>query len=273
MSIIHSFSQPRLLVLGSNSRSSSEEDPSPGENATTHLLRVVRRATISPSLFARNRQTLSGNRAGQRGGAPNRGGGFGTMSSFAGAPGDRRGRINLNPAPPLLGSTPIFDRSSVNTVSTVVPPARRPSYGQAGSNWAVPRTHDVFLSDEEDDDDDDDSDLGVPLGSTTPTLTSGNNVPGTNTGLGLGLGGLGYAGEGARWGPDRERAFLDTLRSPLVQEGFEASPAASAAGRSRSAAHVHEYETDDEEDYGQPVVRTILLMPVKYVSNTHLGQS
>jgi len=89
------------------------------------------------------------------------------------------------------------------------------------------------------------------LGSATPTLTSGA-AGGVHLGMAAGTGRPAF-GTGARWARDRERAFLNTLKSPMVQEGFEATPTQSM-GPSRST-NLQEYETDEEEDYGQPVTR------------------
>jgi len=74
----------------------------------------------------------------------------------------------------------------------------------------------------------------VPLG-----ITAGNGRPFEN---------------GAPWARDRERAFLDTLKSPMAQEGFRATPTQATAPSSAHRAQ-QDYETDEEEDYGQPVTR------------------
>jgi hypothetical protein len=174
------------------------------------------------------------------------------MASFAGAPGDRRGRINLDSMPSFrTGSSSDLQHTSSGTPSTVVP-------SSASRIWREQKKRDgVSLTDEELEDDDDNSDLGMPLGSTTPTLTSGavGGVP-----LGIAAGNGRPFENGAPWARDRERAFLDTLKSPVVQEGFRATPTQATAPSSAHRAQ-QDYETDEEEDYGQPVVRFITLFP------------
>jgi len=136
-----------------------------------------------------------------------------------------------------------MQRSSADTTSTVVP-------GSGSRVWkGQQKGEGVFLSDDEFDDDDDDSDLGMPLGSTTPTLTSAA-AGGAHLGMPAGRPAF---GSGARWARDRERAFLNTLKSPMAQEGFEATP--TQAKGPNNETNVQEYETDEEEDYGQPVTR------------------
>jgi len=198
--------QQMLLVLGSSSRTSNGDAPPRGEQATNQLLAFFRRSlplSTLGHLRDRNSSGFAGIRMGREF--------LRKPAGVSGAPGDRRGRVDFSPSSrrDLRSPPPNYAESDVPT-----------------SQWVRHgRTH-VSNSD-----DDDDSDLGVPLGSATPTLTNAR----------------GY-GNTPRWHRSSHEPYSSSpetadnhyqRRNPRLDT--------DAQGLRRG------YESDDEEDYGQVV--------------------
>ncbi|KAF8342130.1 uncharacterized protein EI90DRAFT_1304376 [Cantharellus anzutake] len=188
----------RLLVLGSNSRTSSGDLPR-GEQATNQLLVFFRRSLPPCHLRDKNSDGFIGtkNRFPER------------PTGFSGAAGDRRGRI---------------DFSSLRGNKRGSPTANYPEISQGGTHqWAPHRRMQTSNSD------DDDSDLGVPLGSATPTLTSSRN----------------YVN---RYSPQR----LYTSSPERAEPGHVNHQQKSTGKEADEPRGVD--DSDEDEDYGQVVV-------------------
>ncbi len=207
---VHLYCHSRLLVLGSSSRTSNGDAPPRGEQATNQLLAFFRRSlplSTLGHLRDRNSSGFTGIRMGREF--------LRKPAGVSGAPGDRRGRVDFSPSSrrDLRSPPPNYAESSQGDVPT--------------SQWMRHgRTH-VSNSD-----DDDDSDLGVPLGSATPTLTSAR----------------GY-GNTPRWHRSSHEPYSsspETADNHYQQRNPRLDTDAQGLRRG--------YESDDEEDYGQVVV-------------------
>lgn len=254
----------------------THDQPSPGEYATQHLLRVIRRpSSNSSSMPFVNPLTSSTSTATKAGNAGNRyqyplgpeihpamrsgrshplRGGMASLA--AGVPGDRRGRIVKldTPGAEAWRRQPAFQDSDEEGEDEYQ--GESADYPETEDDPNSPieqrrrRRHPEYPDElvanagyeEEGDDDmdaDDDSDLGQPLGSRTPTLTtpSGRGRPQMQMSGGTVIGGV----------------------------EFPTPPSHSHAQRqqwSRPSRRGQEDEDEDEEDYGQPVERTINTSPL-----------
>lgn len=231
----------------------TQDAPTPGEYATQHLLRVIRRPKSSSAFsnpftspaakasHAKHRYDYQyplgpeihpATRAGQT--HPLRGG---MASLAAGAPGDRRGRIVKldTPGAEAWRRQAAFQDSDGDDEEEAGTTSSSPTAHRRQQRRRLEDTEERATAGDEDEgdddlDDDDDSDLGQPLGSTTPTLTtpSGQPRPQMLAGAGPGTGFATHPSE--RW-------------KQHVRRGTEE-------------------EDEDEEDYGQPVERTITTSPL-----------
>jgi hypothetical protein len=206
----------------------TQESPTPGEYATQHLLRIIRPHASSSNPFAPGTARNAVHRydyplgpeihpAARAGRHPL---GDGMASLAASAPRDRRGRIvKLDPpGAEAWRRQAAFQESDDEEGDLSSPTAHRGRRGQLDDLEEL-----VAAGDEDEGDGDldadDESELGQPVGSTTPTLTRPNahsrsKIPMTN---------------GSRW--DRRN-------------------------------HHASEEEDEDEDYGQPVQRTITTSPL-----------
>lgn len=229
----------RLLVLGSTSSQyashSGVEGPSPGEQATARLLRIIRRTSTSGDI-----STIGPSSTRASNDAP-------MMSGFAGPPRDRRGRINVD-----------IDRNFHRRH------AQTSSAGDIFDSDIDPSAGEEVEGDEEDfDDDDDESDLGVPIEGTTPTVVAGGTAGGSfGSGFGV-FGGVrnGTGGFGVGWEREKQKEFLESLRSPNLMGAETPGPsrgfAAEQAGGAGSESYDEDEDDDEDEDYGNYAVSPI----------------
>jgi len=214
----HLHRRSRLLVVGSSSRTSSGDGPPRGEQATTQLLSFFRRS-LPPTTHGHLRGRSSGNFTGIGTGR----GHLRKPVGVSGAPGDRRGRVDFSPSSrrDLRDPPPNHAESSQGDVRG----SQRMRHGRTRASNS----------------DDDDSDLGVPLGSTTPTLTSAR--------------GYGNAPRRYRSLQEPYSSSPETAENDYQQRNLRLGTDVRGLRRG--------YESDDEEDYGQVVVSFLTLRRMK----------
>jgi len=221
-----------LLVLHSTSGSMTQENPTQGEYAIHHLLRMIRPHASTSNTFTVGTVRNAAHRydyplgpeihpAARAGHAHPLGGGMASLA--AGAPRDRRGRIVKldTPGAEAWRSQAAFQESDDEDCDLSSPTAHRRRQGQLDDAEEV-----IAASDEDEADGnldaDDESDIGHLVGSTTPTLTQ----PGAHS-----------------------------------RPKMPAGPMANGSRRDRRNYHASE-EDDEDDDYGQPVQRTITTSPL-----------